>query len=205
MCKDAFFCHCRHFFSDIQNMKKYLCLFLSFIASSFIFAQANFSFGLGSGYVFYGDSNVKDLLADFDQTSQVIACSDFSVAFPLAKTVKLAFGLDSILDARWKGSQHIILWDYCVFGGFNVYPGLAGLFADVQYCFGRRTDFYSLKGQDDEIESTGFGNGFAFGFGYDFGYDKKGWAPQVGASWRHMPRGGSSDNILEVKFHLQKS
>ena len=184
-------------------MKKYFCLFFCLVSFSLCaFAEAHFSFGLGSGYVFYGDDDLKDLLADFDQSSQVILCGDFELTLPLADSVKFALGLDSILDARWKGSHHIILWDYCSFAGFDIYPGIAGLYGTVQYCFGRRTDFYSLENQDDTIKSSGFGNGFAFGAGYDFGYKKDVWAPEIYAGWRHMPRGGSSDNIIEVKFRL---
>lgn len=186
-------------------MKKYFFLFACFFAVFAVFAEPQFEFGVGSGYVFYGDKDLKNLLSDFDQKSQVILCGDFSVDFPVAEPVKLVFGMDSIMDARWKGSEHFILWDYCGFAGFKIYPGLAGLCTTIQYCLGRRTDFVSLQDIEDYIESTNFGNGFAFGISYDFGYGKKSYAPEVCANWRHMPRGGSSDNILEVKFRLSKN
>ena len=135
-------------------MKKYFFLFACFFSVFAVFAEPQFEFGVGSGYVFYGDKDLKNLLSDFDQKSQVILCGDFSVDFPVAEPVKLVFGMDSIMDARWKGSEHFILWDYCGFAGFKIYPGLAGLCTTIQYCLGRRTDFVSLQDIEDYIEST---------------------------------------------------
>lgn len=187
-------------------MKKlFSILLICTLAFSSVFASAAFEAGLGSGYVFYGDKGLRDLLSELDDNSQVIACGDISFCVPLASPVNLVFGADSVVDARWKGGQHINLWDYCGFAGFEVYPGLAGLCTAVEYCFGRRTDFISLDNVDSTVRSTDWGNGFAFSLGYDFGYGRQGFAPKLCAFFRHMPRGGSSDNIIEIKFKLKKS
>lgn len=186
-------------------MKKLLSiLLLCIFAFSPVFA-ASFEAGLGSGYVFYGDRELRDLLSELDNPSQVIACGDISFCVPLAEPVNLVFGADSVIDARWKGGQHINLWDYCGFVGFEIYPGIAGLFGTVGYCFGRRTDFISLDDTDSTVRSTDWGNGFEFSIGYDFGFGRSGFAPKLCGAFRHMPRGGSSDNIVEVKFKLKKS
>lgn len=182
---------------------KFLTVFAIFLSLSFsCFAKTNFKVGLGSGYVFYGDKDLRNTLNSMNRSAQMIVCSDFVFCVPLAESVLLTFGADTLMDARWKGSSHIYLWDYCATFGFRIYPGIAGLNADVQYCLGRRTDFYSLSDQDEYIHSSDWGNGFAFSLAYDFGWKKEGFAPEISASWRHMPRGGSSDNILEVKFRI---
>ena len=72
-------------------MKKYFFLFACFFSVFAVFAEPQFEFGVGSGYVFYGDKYLKNLLSDFDQKSQVILCGDFSVDFPVAEPVKLVF------------------------------------------------------------------------------------------------------------------
>lgn len=189
-------------------MKKILCtlacIFAFFALPSAVSAGIKTEFGLGSGYVFYGDDDLRDFLSDFGSSSQVILCGDCMLDIPLADSVTFIFGLDSILDARWKGSDSVILWDYCGFAGFNIYPGLAGLYGTAGYCVGRRTDFFNLTEAENTIKNTSFGNGFAFGLGYDFGYSKLHFAPQLSASWRHIPRGGSSDDILEIKFRIKK-
>ncbi|MGI5059158.1 hypothetical protein [Treponema pectinovorum] len=187
----------------MKKSTKILMLFLIhfFIAFS-CFAKPNIKFGIGSGYVFYGDKDLKSKLDSFNRSAQMILCSDAVFFIPLAQNISLTFGADTIIDARWKGSNHIYLWDYCGTFGFRFYPGFAGLNADVQYCLGRRTDFFGLSDQDEYIHSSDFGNGFAFSLAYDFGWQKKGFDPEICASWRHMPRGGSSDNIIEVKFRF---
>jgi len=185
-------------------MKKIICSLILYLSFFTVFSKAAFEAGIGSGYIFYGDEKIEKVLDSFNQKSQIIFCADFSMKIPLAPIVYLDFGFDSIFDGRWKGGSHIYLWDYCTFAGFDIYPGLAGLYASVQYCFGRRTDFISLQDTEDKISNTNWGNGFAFGLAYDFGFEKsEGYSPEVGLSIRHMPRGGSSDNIFEVKLKLK--
>ncbi len=190
--------------ADNRFMKKIMCMLFFMAALSFSFSEVVFEAGLGSGYVFYGDDDLKDVLSDFDQDSQMILCGEAAWKFGLAQTVYLAFGADSVFDGRWKGSNHVYLWDYCGFAGFDVYPGFGGLCAGVQYCFGRRTNFLDLPHEESDVSSTGWGNGFAFALSYDFFYNKeKGLSPVIAAAWRHMPRGGSSDDILEVKVRIR--
>ena len=184
-------------------MKKIFCFFLCvFFAFPSIFASASVDFGLGSGYIFYGSKSLKHVLNNFDQSSQIILCADADFSIPLGESIFFTIGADSIIDARWKGSHHIYLWDYAALAGFNFYPDLGGLLCSVDYCLGRRTDFVSLENNDDTT-STKWGNGFAFALAYDFGFVGTTFAPVIAASWRHMPRGGSSDNILELKLRIR--
>ena len=53
-------------------MKKYFFLFACFFSVFAVFAEPQFEFGVGSGYVFYGDKDLKNLLSDFDQKNDVM-------------------------------------------------------------------------------------------------------------------------------------
>ena len=54
----------------------------------------------------------------------------------------------------------------------------------------------------EDTHSTRWGNGFRFLLEYDFKSGNTGLAPIIGGSWRHIPRGGSSDHILSIYFKL---
>lgn len=177
-----------------------LCFLLIVVSKSF--SATSFEFGIGSGFVFYGDEKTKDLISLVDDTNQIILSGSGSFLFSVAPSVKFALGVDSLFDAHWHGGNYIYLWDYCGFLGVRVYPGFAGLICGVNYCLGRRTDFYNFKNAEEDVNSTKFGNGFSFSLGYDFGFERKGWAPLISAGWRRMPRGGSSDNIISVSVKV---
>lgn len=183
-------------------MKKLTLLFVLLLTLTTSAFALDFEFGLGSGYVLYGGKHVKSLVNGFDQKSQVILSTDVEMKMPVASVLNLTFGIDSIFDGRWKGSHHIYLWDYACSAGVDVYPGIGGLRCSVKYCLGRRTDFVNLP-EDDDIRSTDFGNGFEFAAGWDFGWGRSGLSPVVEAAWRHMPRGGASDNVLDLKLKLK--
>ncbi len=183
-------------------MKKIFCVLAADFMFTSAFASTSVEFGLGSGFIFYGSKTLKNTIRSFDESSQVIICANADYGITLAPQVILSAGVDSVFDARWKGSNHIYLWDYAAEVGFDFYPGLAGLLCSVDYCLGRRTDFVDL-GTDEDVTSTKWGNGFAFGLAYDFGHGRLGFAPQVGAAWRHMPRGSSSDNIIQIKLKIR--
>ncbi|MDY4708275.1 MAG: hypothetical protein SO390_07935, partial [Candidatus Treponema excrementipullorum] len=63
---------------------------------------------------------------------------------------------------------------------------------------GRRNDFIDMVSIGKLQPATQWGNGFRFLLEYDFFYNNKGVSPVVGAAWRHVPRGGFSDNALSV-------
>ncbi len=180
-------------------MKK-ICLILAFfMAGTFLFASENigFEFGIGSGYNFYGSDSVRKRNEAVSDGNQIIFGASTGMLYKLDSMVYLCLGLDSLLDYRWDGGNHISLFDYAGTLGFHIYPGLAGLECSVDYAFGRRSDYVSInEGTDDYTSHTDWGNGFKFGLAYNFAYNTNGFAPVLGAYWRHMPRGGSSDNIL---------
>ena len=185
-------------------MKKLVCFAVMIALAAAVFAAPiGFEFGIGSGYVFYGSDSVRDRNKLLSDPNQVLLNVNTGALYRIAPQVYFCFGFDSMLDMRWSGSNHINLVDYAGLMGFHIYPGLAGLVGSVEYALGRRTDFISTNDGDDEaIHSTQWGNGFRFGLAYDFAYNGVGFAPVIGASWRHMPRGGSSDDIIAVYIRL---
>lgn len=165
-----------------------------------------FEAGVGTGFARYGSSETRDLISSSDAESGFVA--DFSAFFfvPIEKRAFLALGADSVLDANWGGGESVVLWDYSFHVGFRIYPNLAGLCLNVSYALGRRTDFIDAEigGENLETtESTCWGNGFLFGAFYDFTYHTSFLAPEVGVSWKRMPRGGSSDNYINVSLKLK--
>lgn len=167
------------------------------------FATAGFEVGIGSGYVFYRDSDTKDRNNEIGDKNQSIIATDAAFLLPMNENLMFAFGGDSVFDLRWNGSNHVYLIDYAFLAGFRVYPNLGGLFASVDYALGRRTDFFSYEGEKDH-ESTNWGNGFKFSLGYDFSYHLSSFAPVLVASIKSMPRGGSRDNLFTVVLRLTK-
>ena len=165
------------------------------------FSKPGFEFGIGSGYVFYGDADTKNRNEILGDTNQSILYLDAAAVFPLNEILTFSAGMDSVFDFRWKGSNHIYLIDHAFLAGFRVYPDLGGFFVSVDYALGKRTDFIKLNDYDDTL-STKWGNGFKFAMGYDFSCHMKSFAPVLAASLKSMPRGGSRDNILCVSLKL---
>lgn len=161
-----------------------------------------YEFGIGSGFIFYGSDDVRDENSSFDASNQIILATNASALFPLADSVFFAAGADSTFDFRWRGGDHLNRWDYAGLVGFRVYPGLAGLICSVEYALGRRTDFTNFDDKDEVVDSTSWGNGFKLGVSYDFTGGNGTFAPILGASWRHMPRGGYSDDALVIFFKV---
>ena len=182
-------------------MKKRACLFLLLVfgSVSLFAATIGYEFGIGSGYVFYGSEGTRDRNKLLSDSNQVLLNVNTGALYRIAPQVYFCFGVDSMLDMRWSGGEHIHLIDYAALAGFHIYPGFAGLVGTVEYAFGRRTDVITLDNADDEeSHSTAWGNGFRFSLAYDFSHNGVGWAPVIGASWRHMPRGDSNDDIIAV-------
>ncbi|MDY6396449.1 MAG: hypothetical protein SPL22_01860 [Treponema sp.] len=185
-------------------MKKFLILplILAFFTLP-VFSRPGFEFGIGTGYVFYGDSDTKERNRVLGDTNQSILCLDAAVLFPMNDFLIFSLGNDAVFDFRWKGSNHIYLADYSFLAGFRAYPNLGGLFFSIDYALGRRTDFIELDDLDETLNSK-WGNGFKFVFGYDFSYHLNSYGPILAASLKSMPRGGSRDNILCVSIKLTR-
>lgn len=184
-------------------MKKTVLMILLFVMSFTAFAyEVGLELGIGSGFVYYGDSDVRSRNKSVSKMSQVVAETSAAFLFPVSRFVFLSLGADTVLDARWGDGEYVYLWDYCGEFGFKVYPGFGGLHFSVDYAFGRRTDFFDLDGDDYTVKNTKWGNGFALEAAYNFGFEKKFFTPEIGASWRHMPRGDSGDNIICVFIRI---
>ncbi len=177
-----------------------------FLITVFAFSENDskvfYEFGIGSGFVFYGKDETKDLIKKLDDGNQFLINANLTFLIPLQDFVYFSFGGDSTFDFHWKNGDSIYLIDYSAFFGFRIYPNLAGLCLSVDYDFGRRTDFIEVKDSLSENQSTPCGNGFRAGISYDFSRHTNGIAPVVGANLKHMPRGNSSDNILSVFLNL---
>ena len=176
-------------------------IFLFYILPSF--SNAGFEFGIGSGYVFYGGEETKNRNKVLGDTNQTILCTDALFLLPMNEFLIFSLGGDAVFDFRWKGSDHIYLIDYAFLAGFRVYPNLGGLYASVDYALGRRSDFISFS-NNDETQSSFWGNGFKFSLAYDFSYHMKSFAPVLCASLKSMPRGGERDNLFCVSLKLCK-
>ena len=192
-------------------MKRTFAIFLLVLAPVFIFAASNkkstidsgagFEFGIGTGYVFYGDSATKDLISSMnsDNFTRFIIGGDVGLYLPLAEYVDFVADAELLNDLFWKGSEHWYFFDYSFNGGIKIKPGFGGLGFTVDYCLGRRTSVIKYDSYDTTT-STKWGNGFKFAIDYDIKYQKKeGICPVVGAYWRHMPRGDNfSDNTISI-------
>ncbi len=187
-------------------MKKLLCMFaVCVLAATSLSATVGWEFGVGSGYMYYGSSETRARNRQISDANQILLHANAGTLFKLAPALYFCFGVDTMTDFRWKGSDHVNSLDYAAVMGFHLYPGLSGLMFSTEYALGRRTDFVSINNADDEtIHSTQWGNGFKFALAYDFAKEGVGLAPAVGASWRHMPRGGSSDEIIAVFIRLSE-
>ncbi|MBR1722248.1 MAG: hypothetical protein IJ727_07185 [Treponema sp.] len=184
---------------------KFLFSFLIFVIfSAPAFSKAGFEFGLGSGYVFYGDKDTKNRNKLLGDTNQSVLYLDAACLIPVSKNLTLSFGADTVFDFRWKGSNHIYLVDHAMLAGFRLYPNLGGLFASIDYALGRRSDFIEIEDYSETLNSK-WGNGFKFAVGYDFTYHIGNIAPVLAASIKSMPRGNNSrDNIICVSLKLTK-
>lgn len=181
-----------------MKLKIFFLSIVLIFSSSFVFSYSpGFEFGVGSGYVHYGDKETRDRNSDLGG-NQIVLTADARILFPVVQEkLYLTFGGDSTFDGRWNGGEHIFLVDYSFLLGFRAYP-IWGFVCSVDYALGRRTDFIDIDDYDDDVDSTEWGNGFRFGLGYDFSFHTKGFAPMLGAAWKSMPRGGSRDNLITV-------
>ena len=73
------------------------------------FSNIGFEFGIGSGYVFYGSSEVKDRNKILGDTNQTILTTDGLFLLPVNDILMFSGGMDAVFDFRWKGSNHIYL------------------------------------------------------------------------------------------------
>ena len=192
-------------------MKKTFIASMLIFMTAFIFAApqkktksdkiGGVEFGIGTGYVFYGDSKTKDLISDMnsDDFTRFIIGGDAGFFIPLADYVTFVTEAELINDLFWKGSEHCYFFDYSFNGGIKLIPGFGGLGFTVDYCLGRRTSVIKYESYST-TESTKWGNGFKFAIDYDIKFDKKeGVCPVVGAYWRHLPRGDNfSDNTISI-------
>ena len=186
-----------------MNKKILLLLVIFSLFAVPAFSTVGFEFGIGSGYIFYGDSETKDRNKALGDTNQTILATDALMLLPVNDLLVFSLGGDMTFDFRWKGSNHIYLFDYAFLAGVKVFPKIGGLFVGVDYALGRRTDFIEFNNYDG-AESTQWGNGFKFSLGYDFSYHMTSLAPVLCASLKSMPRGGSRDNLFCVSIKLTK-
>lgn len=194
-----------------KNMRIKIAAVLTFCLSFFSFAKENKlsfinpQFSLGSGYIYYGDSETRDLVSNMnsDDCTRILIGGDIGLNFDISKPVKFVTGTEIMSDMLWKDDNRCFFLDYAFLVGLQFYPGLGGLSAGVHYAVGRRTNIVKYQSDETVTTNTKWGNGYKFNLEYDFKYGQKGMAPILGAYWRHMPRGNSqSDNTISVYFRL---
>lgn len=198
------------------SVKKILLPFvLAFAVASSAFSgefkdNIAFDIGIGAGFARYGSSETRSMMKAVPDNHTVVFNADALFLYPLEKRIFLTVGFDTVFDAKWGNGEHIYLWDYSFVAGFRVYPNLGGLCIDVQYALGRRTDFFDFEMKKDGVptkmdgkENTNWGNGFVIGLAYDFSYHMSFIAPELAFNWKHIPRGNSSDNYLNICIRLK--
>lgn len=180
-------------------LKKNLLIAFFFFVVSSVWSIDWFAFGgsIGTAGVVNGDSGRKFA----DGVHRIVLETDVTAEFVIHPMIRVALGSVILADFNFKDDKHFNSLDYSFYAGIRVYPGLAGLRLGVDYNLGRRTDFIDIA-TFDETRSTHWGNGFRFLLEYDFKSGNEGLAPIVGGSWRHVPRGGSSDHIFSIFFKL---
>jgi hypothetical protein len=182
-----------------------LCCALPLFSAESGFGRGFFYGSAGSGGAFYGSSAVTDRNTALtgDNFSHIVLAVSGGGALILAEPLYFTLGVDSVLDFYMGGTKYANNLDFSLDSGIRVYPGLAGFAFSVEYCLGSRTDIIKLEKAGDGSKTTPWGNGFRFAAEYDFTYQTNGFAPTVGAAWKHMPRGGeTSDDYITVFFKL---
>lgn len=184
----------------MQVVKKiiFIVAFLSAAVSAWTVDWFAFGGSLGTAVLVDGDEEIRSYS---EKLHRVVLETDATMEFVIHPAIRISLGSILLADFKFKDGQHYNSLDYSFYGGIRVYPGLGGLRLGVDYNLGRRTDFIDVPPVNGTY-STAWGNGFRFLLEYDFRWQKTGFMPIVGGSWRHIPRGGSSDHILSVYFKL---
>ena len=191
-------------------MKKFLiaAAFLALCSLPF-FAEGDsktvgFQFALGSGYTFYGDSNLKSNMNKMMDRGycRLILYADAGLTFRLTDSLFILTGVQAMGDMAWSGgsySNHISL---TFFGGIQFYPGIGNLSFSLAYALGFRRDWDDLDSEYWEVPAAKWSNGFRISAEY---YFKKGGGliPAIGACYLFMPTGYDNyDNTLAIYFRL---
>ncbi len=163
--------------------------------SNILFMQGS----VGTGTTIYGDSAITELNKSLTEEgfSRLYLSGDVSFGILADRYIRFCVGAVTADDFFLHSESYVFYLDYAFFTGIRIYPGLSGLNFSVDYLVGQRADF----AKDTDINLTPWGNGFRFLVEYDFNPDRPGFAPVIGGSWRHMPRGtDTSDDILSLYF-----
>lgn len=186
-------------------MKKYIGIFLAlFISFSAFSYSPSFSFALGSGFGFYGDTPAKERKEDNNLANQLNLYFDANFNLFAGNYIFFNFGVDSFCSWVWDGAYSHNIADVGFNAGINFYPGLYGLILGIDYSLCNRTDYIDIKAGKWQRNSD-WGSGFKISAEYDFFYSKRGFSPVLGTAWRFMPRGdGIYDNFLLFYVRLLK-
>lgn len=201
---------------------KKLILILSFFMI-FYFSMAGrknsfitFSTGLSTGYVNYGKQGIisetnNNLLSSTDPEIfpfKIAAGKEFLIGvlsqanLNFTDKFSLYADTDFIADFNSDGNNYSNHLDYSVSSGIKFYPfqNISGLSFSIGYLIGARTDFFKIDGYDSFQQNTPWGNGIKISIEYDFSRTLKIlYLPNLGFSWRNIPRGDNYyDNIFQT-------
>ncbi len=197
--------------SDTVSMKRFLstCILMCCAAFAFAYDRPVFDWNLSASAVSYGSPSVKTAIKEVTSDSYIhlVLSGSAGLAGRLDEYLFATFSFTPVADFCSSDKGSVVILDYCGNMGLRVYPNVGGLNVGVEYSLGTRQDIINITGSDKTNSFTPFGNGFRFVTEYDFTVHTKGFAPVVGMSWRHMPRGSNvSDNIfsLYVSFIVPK-
>ena len=211
------------FFSDNSIMNKKLISVCFFAVVLFPLFAKPFSadspvrlhWSAGTSAVVYEDSSLSTFNSSLisDGFVRFVLSGDVGLSFILDNNLRFITGAAFCYDSYVKNYSYASYLDYAGFGGIRVYPGLAGFNFGVDYVTGQRANLVNIQ-QDDSAAAysdslnayalTSWGNGYRFTLEYDFSVDTTGYAPVTGVSWRRVPRGGATDNIISIYFRLAR-
>ncbi len=193
-------------------MKKFLLIVAAFLCAAALFAESErkffgFQFAIGSGYTFYGDSDLNSNMNKMMDRgyARLILYTDAGMTFKLTEELYLLAGVQLMCDCAWNGGSYSNHAAPTFLGGVQFYPGIANLSFSLAYALGFRRDWdvldYNFLDYKDARDSK-WGNGFRLAVEYDF---RKGGGivPGAGLCYLFMPTGWDNyDNTLALYFRL---
>lgn len=141
----------------------------------------------------------------FANGTEILIGTSANINFNVTKYFSLFTDLDVLSDLNWHNSDYSHHLDYSGSYGVRLYfiPNIPAISVSIAYLFGQRADFFRI---DDvkAVSHTPFGNGIKMTAEYNFSRDGfSRFAPTVGCSWRHIPRGNNtSDNIISAYVQM---
>ncbi len=163
-----------------------------------------FQFALGTGYTFYGDSNLSHNMNKMMDRGygRLILYADTGITLKATDFLYFLAGFQVMGDMAWNSGAYSNHASPAFFGGLQFYPGISNLSFSLAYALGFRRDWDVLSADYRQVPAAKWGNGFRLAAEYDF-KSGGGIVPGAGLCYLFMPTGWDNyDNTLAVYFRL---